>query len=212
MINFQTNRLREYLQFIIKKAGFLPTVIWFLRLKMLLPRRVRLAPGERQHWQRFLEFKRQYGNVLRHRLNNANHEQKIALVSSPDSLEVEMVLGLIKALELAGFTPVVLLPYGGKLLYKYFRMAGVKNVHFWRDLAASPDFISAEAVLERFQSVQELLKFEYSGTRVGRLAMSTALRRLKLGSLELRTAQDRKILVEYLASAMAYAEAAPEES
>lgn len=178
-----------------------------------------LAPARRfvaqlgSQW-RFRKFKRQHAHVLRQRLHNANGRQKIALVSSPLFPEVELELGLIKALELANFMPVVLISSvgrsdtKGRLLAEYYKLAAVQEILFWNEFVEKPNFAAAEAVINQCQSVQELLEFEHAGARVGRLAVSTALRRYRLGSLDLQLAQDWRILVESVASGMAYAEAA----
>jgi hypothetical protein len=133
------------------------------------------------------------------------------LIFSPIFPEVEIELGLIKALELANFIPVVLIYATGRaerFVAKYYELAAVKGVHFWSEFPKKPDLAAAEAVINQYRSVQELLEFEYAGARVGRLAVSTALRSHRLGSLDLQLPQDRQILVEHVASGMAHAEAA----
>jgi len=197
-------RLRHGLKLILTHAGLLT------KIQSFLTKKVRRDPLEAVHGQRFLQFKQQYGHVLRHRLNRNGQKGKIALVSSPPFPEVEIELGLIKALELAGFVPIVLIPRGGRLLYKYYRLAAVKNIFLWSEFLESPhpDLAAATAVVNRFQSIEQLLTFEYAGARVGRLAVSSALRRSKRGTLDLQSAQDRNILIHSVAESMAYASAA----
>lgn len=206
-------RLRASLKLILKRLGLLPAARWFRRLIMLLTkpefrrRELELRRRERAHRQRFLRFKRQYGNVLRYTLNDAKHEQKRALVVGSGFPEVEIELGLIKALELAGFVPVALIIHE-RQNREYYNLAAVKEVHFWEEFCDPLDFTAAEAVIDRCRSVQELLTFEYAGARVGKLAVSTALRRLRLGSLDLQSTRDCQTLVKHLAAAMTSATAA----
>jgi hypothetical protein len=144
-------------------------------------------------------------------LGNGDGKQKTALVTSPAFPEVQLELGLIKALELAGFTPVVLIPdklNKRKLIFEYYELAAVKEIHFWSEFVDPLDFAGAESVLQKRRTLDELLAFEYAGARAGRLAVSTALRTHRLGYLDPQASEDRRILVDHLASAMAYAKAA----
>jgi hypothetical protein len=118
-----------------------------------------------------------------------------------------MELGLVKGLQLAGFEPVVLVPYGGRLFLKYYRLAAVRRVYLW-DEFTKPGKYPAEEVIERLGSVQELLTFEYAGARVGRLAVSTTLRGLKAGSINLKASKDRQFLIDRVSAGMASAKAA----
>jgi hypothetical protein len=52
------------------------------------------------------------------------------------------------------------------------------------------------------------MKFEFGGARVGKIAASTTLRELRLGSLDMQSSQVRKLLVNHLATSMVLATAA----
>ena len=81
-------------------------------------------PSERERHQRFLQFKRNYGKVLRYNLSSTSLEQqKKVLVCGVGYPAVEPELGLIKALELAGYIPVVLTHTYSLLDWKYYRLA-----------------------------------------------------------------------------------------
>ena len=209
-MSFFKDRLRASLVFILDRVGLLETVrrlMRFLTNPELRRRELELRRREQAHRQRFLKFKRQYGSVLRHNLNGASNEQKRALVFSIGLSEgmIEVELGVIKALELAGFVPSVLINdkefslSDQEIILEYHNLATVKEVHSWSKFVAPRDYTAAEAVVERCQSVQELLEFEYAGARVGRFAVATALRGLKSGSLDLQSAQNRRMLVECIA-------------
>ena len=136
MMSFNRDRLRVSLKFILQKVGLLPAARQFRRFIRVLikPKHDRCEivhdRCEPAHYQRFLQFKQQYEDVLRHNLNGAGHEQKKVLVVSMGFPEVEMELGLIKALELAGFTPVVLIPYEAPLLPEYYNLVSIKEIYF----------------------------------------------------------------------------------
>jgi hypothetical protein len=169
------------------------------------------APPE--YWKyerRFRELKRQHGHVLGERLNNRQCKQKVALVCCPGFPEVEIELGLIKGLQLANFVPVVMTTTGreGRLLAQYYRLTGVDETHPWNDFVGETDSTVAEAVVSRCKSLQDLLEFEYGGVRVGRFAVSTALRITYQGSVDLQLPRDRELLVGAVAQSMAAVRAA----
>jgi len=116
-------------------------------------------------------------------------------------------LAFVKALELAGFVPIVLIvPADQSVFGQYYHLAGAREVYSWGDFEGSLDFLGdAKAVIERLQSVQALMKFEFGGARVGKIAASTALRELRLGSLDMRSSQVRQHLANRLVESMAYA-------
>ena len=207
MTSFHINRLRESVKAFLKRVGLLHTVGRFRQLIMESTNQ-EIRHRKREHRQLFLKFKRQHGHVLRYNLNGAENKRRIALVCSVHYPEFHLELAIIKALELAGFVTVVLNGSTRWLLPKYYKLAGIKDVHSWSKFTESPNTKAAKAIIERFQSVQGLMTFEYMGARVGRFAVSSALRRCKLGSLDLQSAHDREILVDQVASGMAYANAA----
>jgi hypothetical protein len=195
--------VRDSVKFLLKTAGLLPVVRRLVKFFSSYPRHL-------VYVQRFRAFKRQYGPVLRQRLHNPSRPQKVALLASPYYPEVVIELGLIKALELANFMPVVLVPRSarGRLVARYYALVSVKEIHCWEDFVAQVDVTAAEGVIDQCQSTQELLAYEYGGVRVGRLAVSSALRSRRSGSLDLQSAEERQFLVGYVAAGMAYAKAA----
>lgn len=165
------------------------------------------------HEQRFDELKRKHAKVLGERLNNNAVAQEIALVVSPGFPEVEIELGLVKALQLGNYIPVVIIPYDGpygSLLAEHYRLAAVDKVHLWNEFIGEKDHAAAEAAVSRCKSVWDLLEFEHFGVRVGRLAVSTVLRYTYKGFLDLQVSEDRRLLVDAVAQSMACANAAQE--
>ncbi len=161
--------------------------------------------------RRFQQLKRRSAHVLGERLNNSDLSQKVALVCSPGFPEVEIELGLIKGLQLANFVPVVLIPYEGpyaKLLAEHYRLAAVDEIHEWNEFIAKGDEEIAETTISRCKSVWDLLEFEHGGVRVGRLAVSSVLRKTYKGSLDLLAPEDRRLLRDAVAYGIASADAA----
>jgi hypothetical protein len=199
------DRFRANLELRLKTAGLLPAVRWVKHAFRLLT-----SSASRQHElvhrNRFLQVKFRYGDVLRHRLCSKNQGQKRALIFAK-SAWVDRLLVLCKGMELAGFEPVVLIGnilHGG-LIRDYYCLTGAKEIYTWNDFITPFNFSAAEAVIDRCRSIQDLRSFEYAGARVGQFSFSTALRELRVGSLDIKTADHRLVLVKYLALAMSSA-------
>lgn len=208
--------LREGLKSILRRTGLLPAAralrYWgkLIADPVLLHHELKRRRREGLLQQEFLQFQQQSGGVLRHRLYSVGPKQKRALVVSIGFLDgVKMELALIKGLELAGFVPVVL-TRRDPWLVKYYELTGTNEILFRDEFAHPIDPAVVEAVVARLQSFDNLVAFEYAGARVGRFAASTALRHLRLGSLDLRSPQIREHLARYIASGMMYAKAARE--
>jgi hypothetical protein len=105
--------------------------------------------------------------------------------------------------------PVALIIHKESLLRQYYRLGGLSEVYLWKDYIHPTHFLTrAETLIEDCRSLKQLLNVEILGVRVGRHAVSTALRQLRIGSIDLESEHDRKALVRYVASAMAAAAAA----
>jgi len=201
---FHRASLRETVKLILQKVGLLPAARRFRRF--IKPELTR----EQAHYQRFVRFKRQYGRLLGPLSNHVSHDQKKVLVISIGFPQVEIELGLLKGLELAGYVPVVLITedYDHELLQAYYHLAAIEEVLIWSEFSDPLDLDAAEAVIKQYGSVEKLLEFECAGARVGKFAVSTALRRHRLGSIDLESSEERQILLKYLASAVASVAAA----
>ena len=163
---------------------------------------------ERAHRREFTEFARRHGSALGSRLNEERWHQKRALVVSsgiPHAVKAE--LGLIKGLEMAGFTPCVLTP-PNPWLVRHYELAGVEQLLYWDDFLSRSDAAKSKPIVSQLRSLEDLLALEYDGVRIGRFSASTALRRLRVGSLDLKSAEIRTCLEPFIASAKAYALAA----
>ena len=193
----------------LKRIGLLPAARALQRqlLSLLSPTVRRREEALRQ---KFHGFAREYGEVLRLPLSSGRHPPKRALVVSigfPDGVAVE--LGLIKGLELAGFSPVVLTS-GDPWLARYYGLLNSVEVLSWEEFAAPIGSADAEALVADMNSFDDLLAFEYGGARVGRFAASTLFRDLRVGSLDLQSPRIRQALAEQIARGMTSAVAARE--
>lgn len=165
----------------------------------------------RAHERRFRQLKRQHAQVLGERLSNSQHKQRTALLCSPSFPEVQIELGLIKALQLANFVPVVLIGETGRnerLLTQHYKLAAVDEIHQWSEFSEEIDVEAAEAVVSQYESMWDLLEFERAGIRIGKLAVSTALRGTYRGFLDLQVPEDRRLVVDAVAYAIVATNAA----
>lgn len=156
---------------------------------------------------RFLRFKREFSAVLQPRKPRAQCPKRALLVQGPHS-SLAIDLSLIKTLEVAGYLTVPLI-LGSKHLAEYYSLASTEQPIFLSDCIASVnDFTTeANAIVEQASSVSELLAFEFAEARVGRVAVSTTLRTLRCGTLDLTDADVRASLARELAECMRHATA-----
>ena len=158
-------------------------------------------------WREYIAWRRDYGHIVRTSLRpDASALAKTALVmgkGTANGAKIEQFL--IKGLELAGYTPIVLTE---RDLTKFYRLAGVTQFLYWDDFSDVRDGMDADVVGPRLASLDELLAVECAGARVGRFAVSTALRFLREGSLDLSNPRTRKVVIDHLAEGMMRAAAA----
>lgn len=189
----------------------------FLDAAGLLPAARRVAaliaapPAYRRYERRVRQLRREHAEILREPLSCGAQERRIALVCSPSFPEAHIQLGLVKALQLANFVPVVMLTdtgRDGRLLAELYRLAGIDEIHELAEFCPAANNALAEEVIGHCKSMWDLLEFERAGIRVGRLAVSSALRSTYRGSLDLQSPKDRKFLLGSLAYSIACADAA----
>ena len=160
---------------------------------------------ELESWSEFREWRRNYGSTLRPPLYPAGSARRALIVTKGTIKGTQIELGLIKGLELGGFAPVVLTD---RMLEKHYRLAGVTSFARWEQFAEHDPLTVAQAIVAKAQSVDDLLDFEHAGARVGKFALSTTFRSLRVGRLDFSLAETRRMLAAHLAAGMARADAA----
>ncbi len=163
---------------------------------------------ERAHHHAFLQFASQYGPALQWDCTQGTPPTRPVLlvgIGFPDGVQTE--LGLLKGLQIAGLTPVVL-TRRDRWLQRYYALAGVERPLCWDEFLAPSSRPALKDIMDSLQSVEDLLRLEYGGARIGRVTAATLLRRFWLGSLNVRDPQIRRRLGSAIASAMGHARAA----
>jgi hypothetical protein len=201
----RAGRLRASLARLLSSLGLL-ALARRIRLRIRLATNREIRRREREDHERFSRFRLEYGAVVGQKLGGIADIPKTALVISSRCPTIEGELCTIKALQLAGFRPVVLLEDEQRALGPYYELAGVDEIHLWSEFLTSLDYSSqAAAVVGQCESTEDLLTCTHGGVRVGMIALCTTLRRLRLGSLDLRTPGVRELLARSVAASMSAA-------
>ena len=159
-------------------------------------------------WQLFkdyLRWRRDHGAVLRAPLYPAGAARRVLIVAKGTHKGAQIEIGLLKGLELGGFVPIVLTNRTD--LRKMYRLAGVRQFARWDQFRDPIPRDRARQIVERAAGVDDLLDLEHRGARVGKFALSTTFRSLRVGRLDFTQAATRRVLADHLAAGMARADA-----
>jgi hypothetical protein len=189
---------------VLKATGLSP---WVSRAKYV--GRIGFNPQFRKlesaNWREYFEWRRRYAAVLQPTLYPRSAGLPRALIVTKGTLKgAQVELGLIKGIELAGFVPVVLTD---QTLEKHYRLAGVTEFVRWED-AAGPSDVDVESIAAGAACIEDVMGFEYGGARVGKFALSTTFRSLRVGRLDFTDAATRRALAGHLAGGVTRAAAA----
>lgn len=167
------------------------------------------ASFRRQQWADHLEYRswrRQHAATLGPSLRPSHRPAKRALIVAKGTVNgAQIEVGLIKALELAGFDSIVLADHP---LDRYYRLAGVTSFIRWPQFTGELPAAQAEALVAAADTLDDLLAIEHAGARVGKFAVSTTFRSLMAGRLDLAVGKTRGRLARFLTEGLARAEAA----
>lgn len=125
-----------------------------------------------------------------------------ALMVSNRTPSIESELGIIAAVQDAGFAVTVLLEDEQAGLAPYYSLAGAQVSRWSAWLPGNDASRRARALLAPAISLEEAMQAEDQGVRVGRIAACTALRDLQLGELDLGRAANRAAVERRLAASL----------
>ena len=136
-------------------------------------------------------------------------ERRTALLVATPSRPLETQVWLTKALALAGLAPIVLLDHDRRHRRRYYQLAGARETCLWSEFSDDLDMTeAARDMIAKLGSIEMLLGQEYAGARVGRVAVCTAMRELRAGTLDLADSETRTVVTAHLSAAMSCAVAA----
>jgi hypothetical protein len=156
--------------------------------------------------EEFRRFVAEHGEAF-HRPSPAAAEGKRVLVVSSGSLGLLVEIALVKALQAAGYHPMILTDYD-RWVETYYRAAGVQDLSYWEDWARPASEAEASRMMAGLRSFEQFIQANSFGARVGKYAASTALRHLRVGRLDLSLPAVRDALLPFLSRAMSSANAA----
>ncbi|MEO8677447.1 MAG: hypothetical protein ABI665_00280 [Vicinamibacterales bacterium] len=152
----------------------------------------------------YLKWRRLYRAALQPPLYPPGSTKRALIVIKGTLKGAQVEIGLIKGIELGGFVPVVLTNRSD--LKKHFRLAGVRDFIRWDQFRQPVPQAEAEAIVAKAHGIDDLLNLEHAGARVGKFALSTAFRTLRVGRLDFSLPLTRQTLAAHLASGMARAD------
>lgn len=179
-----------------------------LRRSRYVGRLILNASFRRREWTKWVEYRswRRHAPALGPSLLPLRRPARRALiVAKGTSHGAQIEVTLIKALELAGFEPVVLADHS---FDRYFRLAGVRSFIRWPQFTDDLPVEQANALVSAAATLDDLLAIEHAGARVGKFAVSTTFRTLLVGRLDLALEKTRRTLTRHLAEGMTRADAA----
>lgn len=161
--------------------------------------------NDRQARAEFDRFRRQRGGFgLRHHILPRGIKPKIALIVTIAYLPLAKLEGFVmKALQMAGFETVVLGNRGYDFL-RYYWLARAKAVFSWSDFGSPRDPEWIDQKLDALVTLRDWLALEYKGVHVGRFAVASAMRALKVGEFAFLDPAVRRELRHYLEVSVRY--------
>ncbi|TXG85824.1 MAG: hypothetical protein E6R14_03995 [Thermomicrobiales bacterium] len=162
---------------------------------------------EARREQEFLQFEREHGAAFRRAAPAVAQASQRLLVVSSGSLGLLVEIALVKAIQAAGYRPVILTDYD-RWVDRYYRAAGVEDVVYWEEWQQPVSQTEAAVLMNSLASFEQFIQADYCGARVGKYAASTGLRHLRVGRLDLSIPSMREALLPFLHRAMSSAQAA----
>lgn len=138
----------------------------------------------------YLIFRRRYGSFLHRGGNVADANKKLLVLSFSNYVaQVKVESMLAKALQLRGYTPVIITSKGAKRALKYYRLFGIDQFVFFDEFVDGEIAQQAIEEVETFfaqpRTVQDIKNYEYHGTRLGAHLLRTITHDTYKGSVDL---------------------------
>jgi hypothetical protein len=139
----------------------------------------------------------------------ADPDRKVLFVNADDSIaEIKLEAILAKALQLHGYTPVIVASKRHRNL-KYFEFFGCDQFIFFEDLLqAIPEMDVSEELKRPRNELNSLLELQWRGVYIWRHVLSTVVRRLLCGSAKVFDRSSTEHIQPLLAQAMRSVQAA----
>lgn len=138
----------------------------------------------------YLVFRKRYGTFLHQGRNLADANKKLLVLSFSNYVaQVKAESMLAKALQLQGYTPIIITTRGAKRVLKYYRLFGIDQFVFFDkflDSKISQHAVEeADAFFAQSLTVQDIKNYQYHGTRLGAHLLRTSTRSTYKGGIDL---------------------------
>jgi len=155
----------------------------------------------------YWSFRRRHGSFLADGAHLADPAKKLLVVSLSNKVaQVKVESMLAKAVQLRGYTPIIVTYKSCQRALKYYRIFGFDQFVFFDELIqdASPSSVAGEAltILDQTPSFQSLLGVKYRDVNVGRNVLSSIMRSLRLSKVELSHPRIIALLKQLLPEAL----------
>lgn len=156
--------------------------------------------------QDYRVFKRRYGAILAEGARSADPNRRVLIVSLTNWVwQVKLESLLAKALQLRGYTPVILTYRWYRDVFKYYQIYGIDEFVFFDDYISHPVPAeiaqSARTALANAHSIQAIKNLQYRGVSVGRQVLASITRGLHR-SVQVTDPKFRDLLERSLPEAM----------
>lgn len=197
---------KVFLKSILSRSHLLPAVgNAHYRFNRLVNREFARREVERE--RELSLFRREYAGTFRDAQIDSQTSGPRLLVVSSGSLGQLVEIALVKAFQLAGYRPVILLDYD-RWVERFYCEVGIRELKWWDEYMPVLTDSRASRLMANVESFQQLLSVEYDGVRVGKYAASTALRVLRTGRPDLSDRATRHSVLAFLRRSVACAKAA----
>jgi len=194
-----------------KSAGTVPGWLWwfldfryFVSVVYRLVRRPRSLALELDIWKDFLGFRQTARGVINSMPQGGQTRGDVLIVSLSGMIYSVKVEGILaKALQLRGYTPVILTSRYSFWTRHYFRSFGITRFLFTEDYQASDAEREiarrhCETMLKGTVDLPNCKAWTFEGASVGQYAVSTVARQLHRGMPDFEDPEVRRLLAEKL--------------
>lgn len=158
-------------------------------------------------------FKKKYKSILSRGSEFSSPSKRVLVVNLHGLIHgIKQEAMLAKGLQLNGYTPFFLIYRSSFWPVRYYRVFGFRHFVFFDDhlskSSGNPLPQEIRVAINKLHTFSDVLKFEYNGVRIGKYALSTIARQLRLGTIDPQNLNVGPLLQTYLLHAIATVQAA----
>jgi len=164
--------------------------------------RNRLDPARRSHWTlqsaQIGALRRDLGRQYASGIRNRATSRCVLVVGLGDVSAITFQAPLLNAFRLAGYRPIVLSESSDTQLQKAYKQFGVDDFMFYEDRRTSGAHPELDRLAGEVRTAADLKALRYKEVPVGKYALSTAMRRMRVGDVNVTAGLPDPFLREVL--------------